>query len=480
MENRPKRSWRRRILTALAVLIGAIAVPVIVLNIIFALHAVKPAQRQPPKEWLHVKPAPRAKTDAPTTATLPAFLAGNDKIPDSIKAFLAAHPNREAARLYAKLDGELSTNTVTDLFTNGLFMTPDRMSPKTVEWMNSHRAVIDDIFKLAQEGGIPTVSNEAAAALDAQAVMKIPIANLLLARVMGRIMATECRLRRERGDFSGAAECILANEKLAQSVGEPLIINMLVSVEAKNISYKELGVWIEKSPLPADATRKLRDELENVPAIDFRPSAELEYRSGRAGLVEFLSGSYRDIVRFRLGHYYRSMDFYSWTDEMRSAPGQTLERTADAGFVAARIKASADSILSDYDTYFKKSYEMLAPGRPVEQYAESEKFVDSSSLRIVGGWWTPSYTQMKTRGAVVEAALQLDLAGLDRVIEPTSDTVKRIDPFTNAPLRKSDATSHALIYSLGPDREDQHGAVTYDPTNGTYSAGDILLRARRP
>lgn len=44
-------------------------------------------------------------------------------------------------------------------------------------------------------------------------------------------------------------------------------------------------------------------------------------------------------------------------------------------------------------------------------------------------------------------------------------------------LMAHDQASGALtVYSLGPDKADDGGAITYDPTNGTVSDGDILLR----
>ena len=52
-----------------------------------------------------------------------------------------------------------------------------------------------------------------------------------------------------------------------------------------------------------------------------------------------------------------------------------------------------------------------------------------------------------------------------------SDTLSRFpDPFTGQPLR----VANDRIWSLGPDGQDQSARVSYDPTNGTVSAGDIV------
>ncbi len=47
------------------------------------------------------------------------------------------------------------------------------------------------------------------------------------------------------------------------------------------------------------------------------------------------------------------------------------------------------------------------------------------------------------------------------------------DPLTTATLQ---AAREGRFYSAGPDRKDQSAAVVYDPTNGTFSDGDIVFR----
>lgn len=479
MDEKPKASWRRRILIGLGVLCGVLAVPIIILNIMFSAGAIRPERMQPAKEMLHVKPAPAAKA-VQTSATLPAYIAKSETLPDPLKTFYGANPNQMAVRLYLKLDYQMTTDTVRNLFKKD-FMTADRVDPKFVEWLRTHRDMVDDIFRLAAAGGIPTISNEQAAAIEAKHVPGIPVPNLLMSQEIAKILAAECRMRRDAGDIDGAVECILASETLAQSVDEPLVINVLVSSANKKTTYEELKVWLEKSEMPAESAKNLRAALEKVPPIDFRPAAELEYRSGRAGVVELLSGSYANVMRYSLRHEYRSLDFYSWTDEMWNAPGKTLGNTASAALVAAHIKASANSILTDFDTVFKKNYEILTPGRPLDRDAmkEMDKFIMSSPLIHLGGLSGPNYGYVKARGMEAEAQLQLDLAGLDRVVEPGTETVKRIDPFTATTLRYYDSADRRVIYSLGPDREDQRGALTYDPTNGSFSAGDIMIRTPR-
>jgi hypothetical protein len=50
------------------------------------------------------------------------------------------------------------------------------------------------------------------------------------------------------------------------------------------------------------------------------------------------------------------------------------------------------------------------------------------------------------------------------------------DPFADAAYRRDTETE--TVYSIGPDRADNQAKISYDPTNGTVSGGDILLPGR--
>lgn len=41
-------------------------------------------------------------------------------------------------------------------------------------------------------------------------------------------------------------------------------------------------------------------------------------------------------------------------------------------------------------------------------------------------------------------------------------------------------SSPVIVYSWGPDGEDNRGAIEYDPTNGVRSIGDIICRVSYP
>ncbi|MCX6999271.1 MAG: hypothetical protein NT106_03090, partial [Candidatus Sumerlaeota bacterium] len=53
------------------------------------------------------------------------------------------------------------------------------------------------------------------------------------------------------------------------------------------------------------------------------------------------------------------------------------------------------------------------------------------------------------------------------------------DPFTGTPLCFIGNRDPFVVYSVGPDKEDDKAAFLYDPTNGTFSPGDVFIEIPR-
>jgi hypothetical protein len=88
-------------------------------------------------------------------------------------------------------------------------------------------------------------------------------------------------------------------------------------------------------------------------------------------------------------------------------------------------------------------------------------------------------TLARLRQVELETALALAKASGGRYPAKLSELVPSrfpslpMDPYSGSDfMYASDGASYRL-YSIGPDSQDDRGAVPYDPTNGTTSAGDI-------
>lgn len=64
------------------------------------------------------------------------------------------------------------------------------------------------------------------------------------------------------------------------------------------------------------------------------------------------------------------------------------------------------------------------------------------------------------------------------LLEPPA-TALPDDPFApGSPVRFMAEPNGFTLYSIGPDKHDDGGTITYDPSNGSFSAGDVVLRMR--
>jgi RNA polymerase sigma factor (sigma-70 family) len=83
-----------------------------------------------------------------------------------------------------------------------------------------------------------------------------------------------------------------------------------------------------------------------------------------------------------------------------------------------------------------------------------------------------NWLELATRLDIARARLRLTRAAIQsRLGSELANPMEIVDPFTSAPLR----STPGQFWSLGPDGVDQQGKLQYDPTNGTMSAGDIVL-----
>ena len=89
-------------------------------------------------------------------------------------------------------------------------------------------------------------------------------------------------------------------------------------------------------------------------------------------------------------------------------------------------------------------------------------------------------TMVGTKIALIKAACAVKAKNLKPPFPPTMDAASLPkDPFApEQPLRYQAAGNEALLYSVGPDKKDENAAAIYDPTNGTLSAGDVILKIR--
>lgn len=155
--------------------------------------------------------------------------------------------------------------------------------------------------------------------------------------------------------------------------------------------------------------------------------------------------------------------------------------------------------------YYLQQYYFTPSGqRGLSLYPDAYPFGDPSDLRFqvsywlgipqlecaadIWDWGRPNRVQAEIRERVARAKFDLariliaqrilELQGKGKassVVDLVPDLLPEepLDPFVEQPYRY--AEERHCFYSAGPDGEDNRVMLFYDPTNGTLSAGDIVL-----
>ncbi|MCE5229118.1 hypothetical protein LLG95_05930 [bacterium] len=440
------RPWR---VILLSIIVGVPAVVFVFFQFVFFINGVRKDQLVPPKGLVTIQSNPA--TTKPTD------------IPKNFHEVLMAGTNKDAAALYRKWAPKLAYHDLSNPFDTRIPGRP--LNPEQIAWLLANRELIDDLLRAAASAKGPIITCEEAQRLDLGSMDRglQPIPELTLYQRFSKILAAESRRRRDAGDPKGAAETILAVQPLAISIQEPLLVNHLVAVAMQSITNQELAGWISDSIAP-DIAGQLRDRLtaQKIEIAQFRRPMEVEYQTERAQVVRLLNSPFTDMVHKACEIPERD----SLLTRFFMDPYQMTYHTIDL----AKLKASASSELDRFDRFYGALLKEVERNEPPVNH-------DSSEMPFTIRFFGANFDEADVRTAVSLTSFNLNLAGLDRVAgrQPAAET----DPFTKQPLKTVPVGNELCIYSLGPDRADQFGVVSYDPTNGTFSSGDIVLRVPR-
>lgn len=455
---------RRRVLVYAGIIIAIPVLGVAILCLIIKAHRITPEQSKPPATVLRVQPAaPSPKTNAPK----------------SFADILAAGVGDDVAALYSKIDAALGAYDRPSEF--GFQWNPkEPLSAENEKWLIDHRDLIADIMKLAAAGGKPLMTCEEALGFGVDKFNQLPLPNLLSSQRMATILCGESRRLRKSGNMEGAARALLAVEPLAQMIKEPCLINGLVAVAMRSRMSSELAWWIKESPPPGIA-KELREKFAAMPPLDMRRVMECEYRRSRYNLVNKLNGSIAGLMTEQLTHsgYHGDPNIWIMLDDVRMKPGKVVHDYTNAALIGTYVKATADKQLERFDEVYTNGLNNLSSHGAGESFNAMFERIEGKD-RLFHPYYfgpIPNLDEAGTRNDAMQTKLDLGVAGLDQVVDGDGAPA-RTDIFSGKPLKRIRGAGEVTIYSVGPDREDQHATITYDPTNGTFSAGDIMVRVK--
>lgn len=479
MDETPRRR-RKWLWIALGIVLGVPAIFIFVLTCLLHVNAIRPDQKQMPVGMIKsISSATHAanttlsngaanKTATGATSASLAQLRGgapktyqdivdsdpNSKRAAAYKAFQAKHPN-----FYEK---EWRDSCMAD-WRPGKPLTEEQK-----KWLGEHQDLINDIVNLAAAGGFPHLTHAQVLAMDPKDAIKIPPPNFQEAIGMARILAGETSRRADAGDPKGAVETLSAILPLAQSMREPLLLGHLISVAMQSTANRQLADWMSNSAVPSDFARQIHDQLAGqiILGQQLRLTFELEYQVIRPNFVDLLGGSFTDLLRNNISNRLgASPDELDILQNIYNRPLQTTQGVISGTWQSIAIGANRSGALDGYDAAYQRIFEIIDQNSPVEPSTENSYILP-----------VPNASEALVRTDANLALLRINLIGLDLI---SGGAGQEPDPFSDYPILVKQDGDATVIYSVGPDRQDDGGAVFYDPSNGTMSRGDILIRVPR-
>lgn len=498
---------RRFVLIAMLTIIGIVVVGLVVINALFVINSIPESRLAPPSSMLHI---PQPASQAPRRLAKP-------KPYTSCEDGIRAEQKCPATDLYAKFQAGLSNSRDywdtfkydskknDELYSNDMYSSnPSGKSvrfegwkegkPLTtaqVRWLKDHHDLIEDLLKIDAAGGVPKITCEYTAQVDGDSLARMHVGHGIPDHTAfftgAELLMCESRRLRSEGNQQAAADALLAIKSWADSYSEPFLASYYFARGIKwRYFYPEICHWIADAPMDRDIAIRLRDAITTETlAPDVRRHLELEYRLARHNLLKVLrcpfpqlfltsyesNQSMRQEVQ-RLSDNDNVYQHRSPLVQFRYQPAATIFASISSAMDGVSIKASADSRLERFDKLWAEVLKISDPA-----HISGAAFAAEGELNDSGACNLQSLKYMQFSARMAEARRSLALATLDKVINPDSrQAISRIDIFTGVPLRESEDSSATLIYSLGPDRVDQHGMEIFDPDLNFEGSGDIVAR----
>ncbi len=450
------------------ILLAPIVAIVVVLKIIFVANAIPKERLSPPPDLAQLKPRPETKS-------IVSFNKPYMNYEDFIRA---KEPQSQVIEIYSNWSKryEAGKDEYSKIWLDWNARQP--FSDAQKRWLETQ---IEDLIKIAAADGLPKVKCEDV--LTSEYVFRIGTPDNLF--YMTRLLAKGSRCRRELGDERGAAEALLAIGPIANTSTEPYLVDYFFSFFiGRSMRDFELSHWLEASPPKPEIARMLRDRLAatgDSQPLDFHRQLELEYRIQRGSLISTLQQSYPDLFlhEYKMDHHEAQGAVDPWyiLDQFASHPIDTVQDCSVAAVHSIGDKSYARSTLDEFEAIWagvlKKPTSQIDGGEFTglemgiinlrTQYFRFEEFSDME-VRIA-------------RARATQAREAVNLAALDLVLQSAGDAKQPRASIRSRPSRqnrRADYDHLDLQRRAGQNRPA--GAIAYDPTNGAFSGGDILLR----
>lgn len=494
---------------ALLLILGAVATT---LSVTVGRHGLpselKAAPVEPPQR---ITPARTGRRGAAgTAAATSAALGGQEEYLNLLPAldpdYAAVQTLRELRQWQIRIWNEAGD----------LFQTREgAITPAEAQWLRRQREYFALLHRLAEAGQPPSLTfpelQEAIRKGGGVTYCRLhPAAGISQQGAV--LLANQARLCLQEGDPDGARRALSNALKLGVNLsGSERFTDLLFAQACLGQGVRIAKWWLAQAKPGDSALRAMLKEVERaneaiLPPDALRRNLTYLYLEERCAIVaQMETPTWRQPLYgwdpLRKPEAFQEYRFFNRAVQLPK-PKQLLPIT----LTAMRNRMENEDALKRFDAFFRqaiaaaggsyadfrKAFEALSASPMVKSFI-FENYRDIAAL---------TYEDVKFLGIrqlITEAECHLCRLGAARRIESEKISSRSSggfrerlkeesvgqghgawrDPFTGQPMRMDDESTPTLIYSLGPDRQDQHGAVRYDPSNGTASGGDILMRLAR-
>lgn len=271
---------------------------------------------------------------------------------------------------------------------------------------------------------------------------KTPLPNFLSTQMLSKLMLVTARMAEGADPNQAALRCVAEMRLSGSFCGtEASLISHLIGRSGVSLGAKTLGSVLRNPAVTPQTAQIVLDSLKDL--------------EGRwAGMSEVVKTEARAAVR-----------------------SVRLAKSNPQGLGGSVDKKTLDLLAAITDVQkFEQEVERVAramvenTGKPAfsrQHLTVAQLTTDPNVIAISGtDFWEAS---VRADVSVANVRLCEALAILKTGNQEAVRTVA--DPFADKPV----TVLADRVYSLGPDQTDQQGATAFDPTNGTLSAGDVVM-----
>jgi beta-lactamase regulating signal transducer with metallopeptidase domain len=302
-----------------------------------------------------------------------------------------------------------------------------------------------------------------------------PVPNFLSAQILAKIICVEGRRLEAEGDLAGALDMY----RLALTMGcdysspKSILINSLIGIALQNIALHRIHDLAQHPDITSEHLAAIVSILESAEPTqgDAVSMFEGEFEFTTA-MITTLQNQDNEETEKKLAAMQTEAGREAYR-QMKEA--MTLELDTFRAIVIRHLSKSYFEM--DQAELDRELRELLKKSGPMYNRAIPNYFEARTRLEVVKSYLKETMVEAAVRwyylekGEYPESLRQLVPAYLSNV--PLDNMSEKPIKYT-PPTLSEDILQPHVVYGVGPNKKDDRGTPRYDPTNGTFSGGDLF------